>query len=69
MRGSTLALVMIVVAAICFLLGIFYIIPGIYHPLTFKGLPTDSHLTHAIAFFAIAVLALIGSRFARSSAR
>lgn len=67
MRSSTLPLVLIIVAVIFLALAIYYIIPGPYHPFTFSGTPTDSHKTHAIAFFAIAVFAFLGSRFARSA--
>jgi hypothetical protein len=60
---------LIVVGIICILLGVYYLIPGIYHPFTFSGTPTDSHKTHAIAFFAIAVVAFIASRFFRPAVR
>ncbi len=69
MRGSTLSLLMIVVAIICLALAVFYFIPGPYHPFTFSGTPTGRHTTHAIVFLALAVVAFIGSRFARSSAQ
>jgi len=69
MRGKSLALLILVGGVICVALAVYYIIPGIYHPFTFSGTPTDSHKTHALAFFALAVLAFIGSRFARSSAQ
>jgi amino acid permease len=68
MRGSTLSVVLIIVSVVFLALTVFYLIPGIYHPLTFST-PTNSHKTHAIAFFAIALFAFLGSRFARSSAR
>ncbi len=67
MRG--VAILLIVLAVVCVALGIFYLIPGPTHPLTFSGTPTGSHKTHAIVFFALAVLAVIASRFTRSSAR
>lgn len=69
MRGSAIPTLLIVLAVICLALAVYYIIPGPYHPFTFSGTPTDSHKTHAIAFFAVAVFAFLGSRFARSSAR
>lgn len=69
MRNPSLPLVLIVVAVICLALAIFYIIPGPYHPFTFSGTPTSSHVTHALAFAALAVVSFLGSRFARSSAQ
>jgi hypothetical protein len=62
-RVSTLSLVIVLLGIVCFAVGLFYLVPGPYHPLTFSGTPTDSHKTHAIVFFALGVLALIGSRF------
>lgn len=67
--NSMVPLLLIVAAAICLALAVFYIIPGPYHPLTFSGTPTSSHVTHAIGFVALAVVAFLGSRFARSSSR
>lgn len=67
MRSSTLSTLLIVAAVVFLALAIYYIIPGPYHPFTFSGTPTDSHKTHAIAFFAVAVFAFLGSRFARSA--
>lgn len=69
MSGKSLATLLIVVGVICAALGVFYLIPGPYHPLTFSGTPESSHKTHAIVLFAVAIFAIIGSRFARSSAR
>lgn len=69
MRGTSGMWLLIVVGIICAVLAVYYLIPGIYHPFTFSGTPTDSHKTHAIAFFAIAVVAFIASRFMRSSVR
>lgn len=68
MRSSTLATLLIVVAVIFVGLAIYYLIPGIYHPLTFSA-SKNSHKTHAIAFFAIAFFSFLGSRFVRSSAQ
>jgi hypothetical protein len=67
MRGNTLALLIVVAGVVCLALGVFYLIPGPYHPFTFSGTPTGSHVTHAVVFFALGVVALIGSRFARTS--
>ena len=68
MRTSSLAPLLLLVAVICLVLAVYYLIPGVYHPFTFSP-PNESHKTHALAFFAIAVFAALGARFARSSAR
>lgn len=68
MSKSTISLILIVVAVLCVGLAIYYLIPGIDHPLTFSA-SKHSHKTHAIAFFAIAVFAVLGARFVRSSAQ
>ncbi len=68
MRTSQFAPILLAVAVVCLLLAIFYIVPGPYHPFTFSGTPTGSHVTHAIGFAILAVLAFLGSRFVRNSA-
>jgi amino acid transporter len=68
MRGNSTSLVIIAVGIICLLVAIYYIVPGIYHPLTTDN-PNGSHLKHFIAFLALAVVAFVGSRFARNSAQ
>ena len=60
-------ILVLVASALCLLIGIYYLIPHIPHPLTFSA-STDSHPTHALLFFGLAVLGVIASRFiARSS--
>jgi hypothetical protein len=49
----------IVVAIIALVLCVFYIIPGVTHPLV-SGDPTGAHYKHAAAFGALAVVAIIG---------
>jgi hypothetical protein len=68
MSKSTISVLLIVVAVVCVGLAIYYLIPGIYHPFTFSP-PKQKHVTHAIAFFAIALFAVLGARFVRSSAQ
>jgi len=51
----------------CIALAIFYAIPGIVHPLTFSGKPTDPAIKHVILFAVLAVVALVGARFAANS--
>jgi hypothetical protein len=55
-------------AVIFVALAIYYLIPHIYHPFTFST-PTNSHVTHAIVFFVLAVVSLIGARFAANTNR
>ena len=50
-------------SAVCLLIGIYYLIPGIYHVLTFDGSPTDTRTKHALLFFGLAVIGVIASRF------
>lgn len=56
-----------VIAAVCIALAIFYAIPGITHPLTFSGKPTDPAIKHVILFAVLAIVALVGARFAANS--
>jgi len=37
--------------------------------LSFSGAATDRHVKHTIAFFALAVVALLGARFAANADR
>ncbi len=59
---STLAWVLAVVAA---LIGVYYLIPNVYHVLADP--PMIAHYKHAIAFFALAVVLVVAGRFARSN--
>jgi hypothetical protein len=55
-----------VVAVVCVLIAVYYLIPGINHILA-SGDPTSRHLKHAVAFLALAVVALVGARFAANA--
>jgi len=59
---------LIAAAVVCAGVAVYYLIPGIYHPFTFSP-PNESHHTHALAFFALAIVALLAARFVRSSPR
>lgn len=61
---STLALV---VAALCILAGVYYLVPNVYHVLTTHD-AMQAQVKHALAFFAVAIVLFIGSRFAQNSA-
>ena len=49
--------------AVCLAIGVYYLLPGVYHVLTFDGTPTDPRVKHALLFFGLAVLGVIASRF------
>jgi hypothetical protein len=55
----------IVIAIIALALCVFYIVPGVYHPLAFSGDPSSAHPKHSIAFGALAVVAIIGALVTR----
>ena len=56
-----------VLAAVCAALAVYYLIPGIYHPFTFSGTPYSRHVTHAIVFAGLAVISILGARFAANA--
>lgn len=65
MRGSGNLILAVVVALIFAGIGIFYLVPGVYHPLSADTYSqTTAHLKHALAFFVAAVLTLILGRLA-----
>jgi hypothetical protein len=57
-----------VLAAICVVLAAYYLIPGIYHPFT-SSAPTSSHLKHAVVFLGLAVVSILGARFAANASK
>jgi hypothetical protein len=66
MSRTTQSVLLIVLAVVCLALAVYYLIPGIYHPLTFSD-PYISHHTHALALGVLAVLSVIAARFVRSA--
>lgn len=54
----------IVVAIIALVLCVFYMVPGVTHPFVSSD-PTGAHYKHAIAFGAVAVIAIIGALVTR----
>src|SRR5579884_2268020 len=52
-------------AVIAVLLGVYYLIPNVYHVLADD--PMQAHIKHAIAFFAVAVVLFLAGRFVRNS--
>ncbi len=61
MKNPVLFYGAILVAVVALALAVYYIIPGIYHPLTTTP-PLASHPTHAVAFFILAVICVIAAR-------
>ena len=55
-----------VLAIICIALAVYYLIPGVYHPFTSSD-PTARHLKHAIVFAGLAIVAIVGARFAANA--
>ncbi len=55
-----------ILAVVCLLLGVYYLIPGIYHPLTFSD-AMSMHVKHTILFFGLAVVLFVAGRFLRNS--
>jgi hypothetical protein len=56
----------LVVAALCVLAGVYYLVPNVYHVLTFHD-AMQIQVKHALAFFAVAVVLFLGARFAQNS--
>jgi hypothetical protein len=58
----------IVVAVLAILVCIYYVIPGYNHVLVTSGDPKATHVKHALAFGAVAVIAIIGALVTRPKA-
>ncbi|HET9980919.1 MAG TPA: hypothetical protein VFQ32_10775 [Ktedonobacterales bacterium] len=65
MKPSTAYLIGGIVFVVCVAIGVYYLIPGINHVLADP--PTASHIKHSLVFFGLAIVALIGARFAANS--
>ena len=66
--ARSLPALLIVIAVLALAMTVWYLVPGVWHPLVTHGDVSARHTTHAIAFFVLAVLSGIGSRFVRSGA-
>jgi len=51
---------------ICVAIGVYYLIPGPVKVLVSDD-PTGQHVKHALAFFAVSIVALVGARFVANS--
>ena len=67
MNKRTLFYGAIVAAVLALAVAVYYLIPGIYHPLTTTP-PLASHPTHAVAFFLLAVICILVALVSRRSA-
>lgn len=48
------------VALICVSIGIYYLIPGVTHLVFFED-PQGQHIKYTVAFFAVAIVVLLGA--------
>lgn len=55
-----------VICAVCVIIAIYYLVPGMNHVLVSED-PLGRHVKHAVAFLALAVVALVGARFAANA--
>ena len=62
------AAIPVALAIVFLILMVFYLVPGISHPLVSDN-PLGSHAKHAILFGALAALSLVWARFTANSAR
>ena len=58
----------VALAVVFLILMVFYLIPGVSHPLVSNN-PMGSHAKHAILFAALAALSLVWARFSANAAR
>ena len=58
----------VALAIVFLILMVFYLVPGISHPLVSDD-PLGSHAKHAILFAGLAVLSLVWARFTANSGR
>jgi hypothetical protein len=65
MNKRTLFSGAVVAAIILLALSVYYLVPGVYHPLTFSGSPTESQLKHEVAFGALAVICIMAALVSR----
>ncbi|HEY7128010.1 MAG TPA: hypothetical protein VH540_29040 [Ktedonobacterales bacterium] len=65
MRSVWMFLLVVLIAIACAGIGIYYLIPGIYHILIISetGNPKAYHLKHALLFFVLSILSLVALRY------
>ena len=62
------SILQIILAVVFLALMIFYLVPGVSHPLVTDD-PLGAHVKHAILFGGLAVLSLVWARFAANARR
>jgi hypothetical protein len=68
--NAALFIIAIVFVGLCVAGGIFFLIPGLYHPFTSdSATDTYAHFKPAVALFALALLGLIVVRATRPASR
>jgi Ca2+/Na+ antiporter len=65
MKPSTAYLLGGIIFVVCIAIGVYYLIPGIYHVLADP--PTEQHVKHSLVFFGLGIVALVGARFAANA--
>lgn len=70
MRGSGNLILAVLVALIFAGIGMFFLVPGVFHPLSADTYShTTAHLKHALAFFLAAVVSLVLGRLASAESK
>ena len=70
MRGWSTFYLALVLALVFALVGFFYLVPNVYHPLSADTVShTTPHLKHAAFFWVLAALAIVLGRLVRPSGR
>ena len=67
MKPSTAYLIGGMISLLSVAVGVYYLIPGVDHLLATP--PLAPHVKHALFFFGLAIVALLGARFAANASR
>ncbi|HLH72141.1 MAG TPA: hypothetical protein VKX96_02575 [Chloroflexota bacterium] len=67
MQSNGIFALALVLAALSLLIGVYYLIPNVYHVLATHDV-MQTQIKHALAFFALAIVLVVGARFARNNA-
>jgi hypothetical protein len=65
LNKSTVYVGAAVVFVVCVAIGVYYLIPGINHVLASP--PQEIHVKHAVVFFGLAIVFVVGARFAANA--
>ena len=64
----SLGLIAWILAVVAVLIGVYYLIPNVYHVMAEPD-PMGMHIKHAIVFFGVAVVLFFSGRFVRNSSQ